>query len=292
MSKLAMSLLPRKKTYNKIKPIGYLQQGIDYFFFFDLNQITKIYDYSFTDQEKKKNNDPHWWCGIDEICNHQKVLHYPIHKTVANLFLRNKSLIFLKDKMNRSIEIPRVMYFGDDQSKMLGKLMSARLAPDDMKPFGAFQYLHGIQKAIRYAGWTRYYHQSDCKTCNNKISSEGIYKRGMLLRIFVFLGKTKVILDQREDSYYRLLDCLKPSKQSTSICVTNNNEKRGEWIDEYDTLFIGVLKDNKYEDVKYLNDSTLYVVKNPLTMSYISMHNLDTKSLGARWSRSELYRFR
>ena len=114
----------------------------------------------------------------------------------------------------------------------------------------------------------------------------------MVLRIFVFLGKLKVILNQPEDPYYTLLDCLKPRKQFNDDCVVYDREKRGEWAMTYDTLFQGVLKDKKYKKVKYLNDSPIMVIKDPLTMSYISMHNLDTKSLDARWSRGELYRFR
>ena len=292
ISKQVKSMLPHKKTYNKVKTIGYLSRGIDYFFFFDLNKITKIYDYSFVDQEKKKINDPHWWCGIDEICNHQKVLQYPIHRSVSQLFLRNKSLIFLKDKKGQRVEIPRVAYFGDAQNDVAVKLMSGRLLHDDLQPFGPYQYLTDLSKAIRHAGWTRFYNQTDCASCNRKISSEGIHKKGMVLRIFVFLGKLKVILNQPEDPYYTLLDCLKPRKQFNDDCVVYDREKRGEWAMTYDTLFQGVLKDKKYKTVKYLNDTPLMVIKDPLAMSYISMHNLDTKSLDARWSRGELYRFR
>ena len=50
---------------------------------------------------------------MDEICNHKKILNFPIHKSVFELFYENNKLIYLKDRNKRCIEIPTIAYFGD-----------------------------------------------------------------------------------------------------------------------------------------------------------------------------------
>ena len=53
-----------------------------------------------------KNNELSGAITIDEICNKQKLITYPIHSSVYNLFYNYSSLIYLLDKNNDKYEIP------------------------------------------------------------------------------------------------------------------------------------------------------------------------------------------
>ena len=54
-----------------------------------------------------------WWCLIDEICNKNKILNYPIHKSVIDLFNTNKFLMYIKNNDKKNISIPTVLYLCD-----------------------------------------------------------------------------------------------------------------------------------------------------------------------------------
>ena len=54
-----------------------------------------------------------WWCLMDEICNRNKVLNFPVHKSVIDIFNNNKYLIYIKNQDNKNISLPNVLYLCD-----------------------------------------------------------------------------------------------------------------------------------------------------------------------------------
>ena len=97
-----------------------------------------------------KSSDQIWYCLIDEICNHNKVLNFPIHKSVFNLFYQNPDLIYLKYK-KENLSSPVVAYQGMPRGKLGIQLMLRR--PDRKSALGAYSSLFTYNDAFRNAIW-------------------------------------------------------------------------------------------------------------------------------------------
>ena len=98
-----------KSLFGEIfNPTGYIQNNDGIFLFFNIpftSLIVRNIVYG--------NKEAYIWTIIDEICNHRKVITFPIHQSVSNIFLQNPKLIYLKDKNKLCIEVPSVAYIGD-----------------------------------------------------------------------------------------------------------------------------------------------------------------------------------
>ena len=93
-----------KKMFDiNINPLGYIKNDDGVFLFYNIefeSIIVKLINKS----------ESYIWTLIDEICNFKKIITFPIHNSVTKLFLENPKLIYLKDKNNKCIEVPSVVY--------------------------------------------------------------------------------------------------------------------------------------------------------------------------------------
>ena len=92
--KLAYSIANK----NKLKYNGFISNNYGHYFFF--HYLDDSIDLSF-----KARDSELWWTLIDEICNKQKIINFPVHDSVFNLFYNNSELIYLTDKNNIPIEL-------------------------------------------------------------------------------------------------------------------------------------------------------------------------------------------
>ena len=84
---------------------GYIRKNNNIYLFFKIPYKTMAVS-------KLDRKNELWWATISEICNNKKIINFPIHKSVYNLFYNNDFLIYLKNKKNENIEIPQVCYYG------------------------------------------------------------------------------------------------------------------------------------------------------------------------------------
>ena len=96
-----------KKIFDlNVNTDGYIYYNDNYYFF---------YNYDSYKHETKyiQKNEIYWWSTIDEICNHKKVIHFPIHYSTFSIFYNYPDLIYLTNNNNKKYEIPTIAYFGN-----------------------------------------------------------------------------------------------------------------------------------------------------------------------------------
>ena len=234
------------KENSKLK--GYKLNDNGVFFFFEDHLSKNKLDFTYRNKNK-------WWACIDEICNHQNILNFPIHSSVTSLFFQNPNLIYLHKNFKSPIEIPTVVYRGNagvilPMEAILGvrNLRSAFLGP--------FYYFKNYNGAMRYAGWTSSYKpfviNGKCLT-----NDEGKWKIGGIIRSVLFLGKSKVLTDDK-----------------------NIYDYEGKWSEQYNSIYIGRIRlKNGY----VFRSNPSFIVKQAKQCIPLSMHLIDKKTLKRIW---------
>jgi hypothetical protein len=256
-------------TNSDMKCGGYLQFNNNFYFFYE-NKETHAF-------EHKKRSDTLWWVLIDEICNHNKILNFPIHKSTYKLFYINPSLIYLKLN-KKKIQIPVAAYYGDTL-ELIPYVSSLGLRANTLRLFGPYYYFSSYIKAFAWGGWTSNYKPR--YILDKKITDDnGKYKQGGVIRWALFLDNCYVLLYQKNNLFYDLIHDLNNAYK---------NKKKGKilkhgvskWTDKYDSLFLGNIK---YKNLSgFFNINPEIVLKDFNQQISLTSHNIDTKTLKHNW---------
>lgn len=262
-------------TNQTIKHEGYLLNKNGLYIFYHLQ------NYEFKLDVIKKNNQ-FWWTLIDEICNHKKIINFPIHKNVSSLFLKNPYLIYLT-KNNNNIEIPSVGYFGSSV-EFVNFTASLGLRATPGKLFGPYYYLGDFKDSIRYGSWTSNY--KNMFISKQKITDDnGRYNQGGLVRFALFLGKNYNITYHKNNSWNWLLKTL-DTNNDKNVNINNLVKKKWkknkfDWASKYDSLIISSVK---YKNLSgYFNINTKYIVKSYDQQTPLSIHFIDMNTVKSTW---------
>ena len=256
-----------KKSLNKEKSVlkGFLTNNNGTFLFFQdelaLNKLTL-----------KSRNKQKWWGTISEICDYKHILKFPIHKTVYNLFFHNPKLIYLIDKQNdKPIEIPAMGYYGNLSKKIPKEaVLGTRKARKSM--FGPFYYYGSYNAAFRYALWTSNYTTLDTGSNTVVADNEGKFlSDGAILRLILFLGKTKVLLNHNSDNQ---------NKNKNKGILRNISDSNANWSEIYDSVCVGRAPlENNYP----LKPNPTFILKKFNQHTVLSVHIVDKKNAPRVW---------
>jgi len=165
-----------------------------------------------------------WWVTISEIFNYKKVLFYPVHDSVVNLFYSYPEMmnIFMRGKL---LEIPIVVYNGNnDKYTKYNAIFSLKKAPQFSR-YGPFYYFTDFHSSFKYA-------------CYDVDGDMQKFERGGLLRMILFPQKIKMFLerDKIDDSIMaHYLFEKYPEKIFTGQFRDNDNK----WVKRYNTAYNG-----------------------------------------------------
>ena len=268
------------ELYNKLtsendKSLGFIQEKNDIYFFY--NYTNNIYDISFKDK-----NSQLWWCIIDEICNHKKVINFPVHYKTFIIFYKNPDLIFLK-KDNKNLEIPIVSYFGNTV-ETLSFIATFGIKSNPIRNFGPYYYYGSFIKMIGHGSWHSNYTK---RTIFDKIINDknGKYKKGGVVRFALFLGNFLVVLNRKLSPFKYLFD-YHDSNNAISDIKKNKfdklvNKYKGNWTKSRDSLILGNIK---YKNrTGYYNLNPEYVTKEHNQQIPLSVHLIDMNSVKTNW---------
>lgn len=245
----------RKIIGKNLQPEGFIEKNKTAFIFYNFSSFEDEYidKVNFMTKENEL-----WWCIIDEICNHKKVLKFPIHKSVYTLFFKNPALIYIKLNKKR-IEIPIIAYYGNYFNFLpvvaaLGQRANTSKTKSDSLFFSSFK------KAIRYGCWTEDYKK---KTVYNEDISDidGLYHKCGLIRFAIFIGKIDIL---------NSIEVNKLEKYITSSV----------WKTNYNSIFLTKIKFDENE----LDIMPEYILKDFSQQTPLSYHEIDKKLLPPVWN--------
>jgi len=231
--------------YGKIKTQGFLENGNDIFFFYQAieNKHIEIIQY-------RNSENQIWWALIDEICNHKKLINFPIRERVYSLFYNNATLIYLRNINNKHIEIPVVGYIGAYYKFVptIALQISFSSKINNERMFGSFLY------AVRKGGWTDNFKPQSIDGVEIA-DKNGKYTKGGIIRFAVFLNTTDVVgVTNRDLEKY-----------------IKNPE---DWKKNFQSLFYGKLNGKIHSNNSHFEIST-FAQQTPLTFHYLDMKTLE-----------------
>ena len=224
-----------------------------------------------------------WWVTISEIFNYKKVLFFPVHDSVVNLFYSYPEMmnIFMGGKM---LEIPIVVYNGNnDNYTKYNAIFSLKKSPQFSR-YGPFYYFTDLHSSFKYA----------CYDVDGGDMQK--FERGGLLRTIIFPKKIKMFLerDKIDDSAMaQYLFNKHPEKIFTGQFRDNDNK----WATKYNTAYNGeymIIHDrDKFVDMDKDEDEhrdekiafpVMFCLSQYNQQQVISYHYVETKSIPDKYS--------
>ena len=238
-------------------------------------------------KNEKKRDDKLWWTLIDEICNHKKILNFPIHKMVTSLFLHNPLIIYLRDTEGQNKPIPRALFYGNAAQMIPFNFVFGPKQEDVNANYGPYYYLGSYKKAIRDVSWSPYYEKE--KKMGELITDEnGKWDRGGIARYAVYLGDNiKVLLNHPLDreTYLpeaNLIHKILPFKAKIV-------DPLGIWAQKYSSLYYGKIKIPEIKEGVW-RATPGWVTRDFNQQIPLTFHFIDKKTLGANWdSKNDNY---
>jgi hypothetical protein len=182
-----------------------------------------------------------WWVTISEIFNYKKVLFYPIHDSIINIFYSYPEVmnIFMTGKL---VEIPVVTYNGNNDKYTKYNAIFSLKKSSQFSRYGPFYYFTDFESCFKYA----------CYDIENNMQK---FERGGLLRTILFPQKIKMFLerDKIDDSTMaQYLFDKYPEKINTGQFRDNDNK----WVKNYNTAYNGEYMVRYDRDDLLENDDT------------------------------------
>lgn len=267
-----------------IESDGFITIGSHHFIFFNVGEIVNTIN-------KNMRSNKLWWTLLYEIVNIRKLTNFPILNYVTELFLQNTYLLRLLNGKNVPYQLPNVGYHGTyyTLAEFVETFGLQRSSLNRM--LGPYYYFGTFRKAVRYAGWTSTYKP---RYVNDVLitDEDGRYKElsieeknpGAIIRFALFLGKTKVFLNQPTDkddvTEEEMKDFERMERKPWNYYTRKLHDYSGKWAEEYNSAYVGV---NILENGKKNASNPEIIVKEYEQQMILSSHRLDVSSLQANW---------
>jgi len=261
---------------------GFYETNKSMYMFFDLT----ILDIVLNDIYRENTL---WFCLIYEIINIRHVCGMKIHNDVFNFFVSFVSkypLYILQDEYGKQFECPIVAYVGTHEKNLNFTYTFGVTKKQSDAILGPYYYFTDFKNAIRQGGWTanekpeiRY----DTLMTDNE---HGRYKKGGIVRIVLFLGKSKVKINLKTDEIdnsqmkrERLMNSsLNTNYEKLSMRISDHD---GLWAQMYDSVVLDTIE---LDDGSMLKDTPMYVCKEYDQQLPLSYHYLNKKTLGEKYN--------
>jgi len=189
-----------------------------------------------SEREFKIGENKTMLCLMDEIINLRSVFDFPIHNSVFSLFIENQFLLYLYNSNKQPFEAPSVVYSGSEYNySNFISVFGVNKTISESTPLGNYYYYYDYNTAQKKATML----SSDISSTISEeelnkltIPNTRTYKRGGIVRLAIFTGKMKVILN---DDINKFLF----------------SEKKSLWTKNYNSGYIGKItlqNGDKYED--------------------------------------------
>jgi len=233
--------------------------------------------------KKLNKKSEFWWGLIHEICNLKKIIKFPIHKTVTNIFYNNPFLIYL-NKNNKNIEIPTVSYYGTSE-ELLSYASTIGIRSQGHKLFGPHYNFQDFTGSVKYAGWTSNY--ASAMIDNNYISDDnGKYYQGGIIRYALFLSN-KIVFEYKDNNpFYWYLKHLDSDRDIGKISdaekkIWKKEKDNIDWTNNYNSIVLSDIKNKKLSG--YFNINTTYIIKDFEQFVPMTIHLIDMNTLKPTW---------
>ena len=229
--------------------------------------------------EKINYIDKWWWGSMFEIINTQKILNFPIDRTVYSVFYKKPLLISLFKNDNR-LTIPYISYVGGYYTYIafLAAFGNPKQLPtSNLGPYYYFGDYHSVGK------WAIWSSDRKEKVINDEIitiNKYGIYKQGGIARYAIFGEKMKYFLNREDDPEDDSKISQDLAKEKSFFKETIKvRDVSAKWADKHDMAYIGsFLIDGK---IKARRFNIQFAIRDYYQQVPLTYHYVDTSEFSA-----------
>ena len=291
------------QNISEASSLGYIHQGDNAYIFYEYPNTIPL--------QTLPSSHRLWWALLDEICNHKKLLTFPVDSTVYRLFYENKVLCRILNSKDEEIPAPKAAYYGADATTLAYAASLGVQQSDPKAPFGPFYYFNTFNRAVRYSMWE--YARSSTQIGTNKQNLDipgetpGKYALGGVVRHAVFLGgpsETYVPLgrkeEKRDDSeegkrrrgHHRIQD-MSAVDRSKLAKLTDFD---AAWVTSWSSVVSGAVKKEDggnliwsgVPESKQSYDPVL-IVRDFSQQTALSVHYISSKNVKTEWDNTTNY---
>lgn len=266
---------------SKIEFDGFHEFSNNLYLFFDLSKCE-------VDIDDTYSYNPLRFALIDEIINDRRICNMEVNSNTVDFFIKNESINYLYNDKNEAFEIPIVRYVGKPTTEKLNFVHTfGESAKNKSAILGPHFYFTDFINAIRQGGWS---HNFKPEYMNSKLITDneyGRYAKGGIVRFALFTGKTKYIenspndpIDESEIKKQRLNDTnLNGNYEMLTLRISDHD---GVWSNTYDSVYLGNIE---LDDGNFLENTSMFVIKNYIQQLPLSYHYIDKNKLGEKFNK-------
>jgi hypothetical protein len=198
------------------------------------------------------------FCLMDEIVNSRKVFDLPIHYTVTSLLSNNPEMLYLYSSSGNPYEAPTAVYTGNYyEYSIFNSVFGEKKSISESSVGGNYYYFYDFNTAKKRSleiSKEDYSELDEDEIKRITVPGTGKFTRGGVVRLAIFTGKMKVILNE-----------------DTPIFTTPN--KKDLWTEQYNSLFIGKVR---LENGDFLPDVPITIIESneqQLPLNFIKTNN-------------------
>jgi hypothetical protein len=263
---------------------GFYQSDKSIYMFFDLTNMEIVLNDIYRENTL-------WFCLVFEIMNSGHVCGMKVHQDVFQFLTSVVSeypLYVLQDENGNQYECPIVVYVGTHDKNLNFTYTFGVTKKQSDAILGPYYYFTDFKNAIRQGGWSQ--NEKPEVRFNTLITDNeyGRYIKGGIIRIVLFLGKTKVKLNLKTDE---IDNSSMKRERLTNSSLDLNYEKLtmrisdhdGNWAKTYDSVILDAVE---LDDGSKLKGTPMYVCKEYEQQLPLSYHYLNKKNIGEKYAEN------
>jgi hypothetical protein len=277
--------------------LGYIHQGDNVYIFYKYPTILPL--------QTLPSSHRLWWALLDEICNHKKLLTFPVDSTVYHLFYENQALCRVLNSKDEIVPAPKAAYYGADAATLAYASAIGVQQSDPKAPFGPFYYFNTFNRATRFSMWDYARSSTQLGTKKQDLDRPGgpqkKHTTGGVVRHAVFTGgpfetyiplghegeaKDQSDIGKGRRTHLRVKDLSAVDKEKLARLTDHN----ASWAASWSSVISGAVKGKNGRDLKWTgvpeirqsHDPTI-IVRDFSQQTALSVHYVDTDNTKQEW---------
>ena len=283
--------------------LGYIQKGDDVYIFYEYQVRIPL--------QTLPSSHRLWWALLDEICNHKKLLTFPVDSTVYKLFYENIELTRVMNSNDEVVPAPKVAYYGANSTTLAYAAAIGVQQSDPRASFGPFYYFSTFNRSVRFSIWdyARSSTQIGTKKQNlnipgktpGKHDSGGVVRHAVFnggpFETFVPLGRKSEEKDESESARKRRE---RPGVEILSKIdrekITKLTDHDATWAASWSSVISGILRGEDGQNLNWIgvpeinqSNDPIIVVRDFSQQTALSVHYVNDDKSKDGWQNNVVY---
>ena len=284
-------------------PLGFIQKDEQVYLFYEYSAPLPL--------QTIQSSHRLWWTLLDEICNHKKLLTFPVDSSVYQLFYEYQSLCEVMNSKNELVPAPKIAYYGAGATTLAYAAAIGVQQSDPKASFGPFYYFSTFNRSMRFSIWDYQRSSTQIGTQNQnldrsgktpiRIGSGGVVRHAVFtggpLETYVPLGNKREAIDESEVAKIRRgLPRAKDATESDKKKLARLTDHDAVWATSWSSVVSGTIKGENVDNLNWIgipkerqSYDPVTVVKDFTQQTPLSVHYVSSEGIKGGWRNDVFY---